>query len=198
LPLSATNDDYKILKPVKPIITCWNSFYSCFERAVKLQSAINAYANYHIADIKQRDKRAVRLGNKYTAAPPWMRSDGLTAADWAVITEYIHVLAPLKTATKRLKGHGKSGAFSSIAEIIPVFEVLLGRLKEQLQTYESVNHNEHKETPEDYLTINLRAAIIKARAYYTKLDDLPAYYAAMLLHPRYKLVCDGAWAHKLE
>jgi hypothetical protein len=75
---------------------------------------------------------------------------------------------------------------------------LLGRLKEQLQTYESVDHDEHKEAPEDYLAINLRAAIIKARAYYTKLDDSPAYYAATLLHPRYKLVCDGAWAHKPE
>jgi hypothetical protein len=115
LPLSATDDDHKILEPVKPVVTRWNSFYSCFERAVKLQSAVNAYANYHIADIKQRDERAVRLGNKYTVAPPWMRSDGLTAADWAVITEYIHVLVQLKTATKRLEGHGKSGAFGSIA-----------------------------------------------------------------------------------
>jgi hypothetical protein len=61
-----------------------------------------------------------------------MRLDRLTAADWAVITEYIHVLAPLKTAIKRLKGHGKSGAFGLIAEIILVFEVLLGRLEEQL------------------------------------------------------------------
>jgi hypothetical protein len=198
LPLSATEDDHKILEPVKPVVTRWNSFYSCFERAVKLQSAFNAYANYHIADIKQRDERAVRLGNKHTAAPPWMRSGGLTAADWAVITEYIHVLAPLKPATKRLGGHGKSGALSSIAEIIPVFEVLLSRLEEQLQTYESFNHDEYNEAPEDHLAINLRAAIIKARAYYTKLDDSPAYYAATILHPRYNHVCDGAWAHKPE
>jgi hypothetical protein len=64
-----------------------------------------------------------------------------------------------------------------------VSTVLLGRLKEQLQTYDSVYHDEHKEAPKDYLAINLRAAIIKARAYYTKLDDLPAYYAATILHP---------------
>jgi hypothetical protein len=75
---------------------------------------------------------------------------------------------------------------------------LLGRLEEQLQTYESVDHDEHKEAPEDHLAINLRAAIIKRRAYYTKLDDSPAYYAATILHPRYKHVCDGAWAHKPE
>ncbi|KAF1950566.1 hypothetical protein CC80DRAFT_519956 [Byssothecium circinans] len=48
LPASAIAEDYKILKPVKPIITRWNSYYSCFKRAVKLQPAITAYANYHI------------------------------------------------------------------------------------------------------------------------------------------------------
>jgi hypothetical protein len=38
----------KVLKPVKPIITRWNLYYLCFERAVQLQSAVNAYANSHI------------------------------------------------------------------------------------------------------------------------------------------------------
>jgi hypothetical protein len=50
-----------------------------------------------------------------------MRSDGLTGADWAVITEYIDILKPLKTATKRLEGRGKTGSFRAIAEIIPIF-----------------------------------------------------------------------------
>jgi hypothetical protein len=47
-------------------------------------------------------------------------TDGLTAADWVVVTEYIDVLKPLKSATKRLEGRGKSRHFGAIAEIIPV------------------------------------------------------------------------------
>jgi hypothetical protein len=43
-----------------------------------------------------------------------MQSDGLRAADWVVITEYMDVLKPLKTATERLERHGKSGGFGSI------------------------------------------------------------------------------------
>jgi hypothetical protein len=43
-----------------------------------------------------------------------MQSDSLGAADWAVITEYMDVLKPLKTATERLEGRGKSGGFGSI------------------------------------------------------------------------------------
>lgn len=198
LPIDATEDDRKILEPIKPVITRWNSFYSCFERAAKLQSAVNAYANHHINDTRQKDDRALRLGNKPPFAPPWMRSDGLTAADWAVITEYIDVLGPLKTATKRLEGHGKSGSFGSIAEIIPVFEVLLSKFEEKLQNYDAVDHCQHNEAPEDHLAINLRAALVKARSYYSKLDHSPAYYTATILHPRYKSFCDSVWAEKPE
>jgi hypothetical protein len=198
LPPNATENDHKILEPIKPDVTRWNLFYLCFERAAKLQYAVNAYANYHILDIKQKDERALRLNNKPPSAPPWMRSNGLTAADWAVITEYINVLAPLKTATKRLEGHGKSGGFGAIAEIIPVFEVLLSKFEDQLQNYESVDHDQHDETPEDHLAIKLRAAIVKACHYYSKLDLSPAYYAATILHPRYKSFCDSVWAEKPE
>ena len=132
LPPSATNNDRKVLEPIKPVVTRWNSFYSCFERAAKLQSAVNAYANYHILDFKQREERAARLGNKTPVGQPWMRSDGLTTDDWQVITEYINVLGPLKTATKRLEGHGETGSFGTIAEIILVFKVLLSKLELQL------------------------------------------------------------------
>ena len=56
-----------------------------------------------------------------------MRSDGLTAADWAVITEYVEVLRPLKTATERLEGRGSkqwrlNGRFGAIYEVIPTFK----------------------------------------------------------------------------
>ncbi|KAA8620701.1 Dimer-Tnp-hAT domain-containing protein [Pyrenophora tritici-repentis] len=107
-----------------------------------------------------------------------------------------HWLRPLKQATKRLEGRGKSGAFGAIAEVIPVFEYLLGVYEDRLQSYEDVIHDEHTESPEDHLAINLRAALVKAREYYNKLDLSPAYYAATILHPRYKSYLDAAWADK--
>jgi hypothetical protein len=212
LPPIAAGEERKILQPVKPVVTRWNSFYSCFERAAELQSAVNAYTNHHIQDFKAREERCALYGNKPPVGQLWMRSNGLTAADWQVITEYMNVLKPLKTATKRLEGRGKgndkdkdgkdgkakNGSFGAIAEIILVFEVLLARFEEQLQNYEAVDHNAHGEAPEDHLAINLRAALVKANAYYTKLDDSPAYYAATILHPRYKTFCDSAWAEKPE
>ncbi|KAI1671856.1 hypothetical protein L13192_02715 [Pyrenophora tritici-repentis] len=105
--------------------------------------------------------------------------DGLTGADWAVIIEYIDILKPLKTATKRLDGCGKSGSFGAIAEIISIFEYLLTYYEQRVKVYEAVNYNEHDESPKDHI-----------------LDDSPAYYAAIILHPMYKYYCDKAWVEK--
>ena len=67
--LSNADDDVKILQPVKPVVTRWNSYYSCFERAAKLQPAVNAYANYHISDAKLRVERTIEQGNKVLKTP---------------------------------------------------------------------------------------------------------------------------------
>jgi hypothetical protein len=53
-----------------------------------------------------------------------MRLDGLTATDWAVVTDYIEVLRPLKECTKRFKRRSEY-SFSAIAEVILTFEFLL-------------------------------------------------------------------------
>jgi hypothetical protein len=133
--------------------------------------------------------------NQLPSVFTWMRSDGLTAADWAVINEYIQVLQPLKEATKQLEACGKSGRFGAIYEVIPVFEAVLSVYEQLLKAYDNVDHNE-PDAPEDHLPINLRAAWAKANNYYAKLDDSPAYYAAVCLHPYYKHYCENSWRDK--
>ena len=54
-----------------------------------------------------------------------MRFNELLANDWQVIAEYMEVLKPLKIVTERLESHSKDGCFSTIYEVIPVFEQLL-------------------------------------------------------------------------
>ncbi|PZD22238.1 Dimer-Tnp-hAT domain containing protein, partial [Pyrenophora tritici-repentis] len=106
------------------------------------------------------------------------------------------VLKPLKTATERLEGRGKSGGSGSIAEVIPVFEYLLSYYEQRVNSYAAVDYNAHPEAPEDHLATNLRAAWAKADDYYSKLDDSPAYYAATILHPYYKHYLDKVWSDK--
>jgi hypothetical protein len=120
-----------------------------------------------------------------------VRSDGLTAADWAVINEYIQMLQPPKEATKRLEARSKSGRFGATYAVIPVFEAVLSVYEQLLKAYDNVNHDEAN-APRDYLPINLRAAWAKANNYYAKLNDSPAYYAAVCLHPYYKYYCENS------
>ena len=75
-----------------------------------------------------------------------------------MITEYIDALKPLKFATKRLEGRDGSSSFSNIAEIIPVFELILNYYEERVDVYADVDWNAHNEAPKDHLTINMRAA----------------------------------------
>jgi hypothetical protein len=79
-----------------------------------------------------------------------MRSSGLTAADWQVVNEYISVLQPLKEATKRLEGRGKSGRFGAIYEVIPVFEYLLDAFEEHVRPFEDVDYEQY-DAPKDHL-----------------------------------------------
>jgi hypothetical protein len=123
-----------------------------------------------------------------------MRSDGFTAADWAVVTEYMDVLKPLKAATKRLEGRGSGGNFGAIAKIIPVFEYISNHYEQHIKAYEAVDYNIHHEAPGDHLAINLRAAWAKSSEYYARLEDSLAYYAATILYLYYKTYRDVAWS----
>lgn len=79
-----------------------------------------------------------------------MRSGGLQAADWAVITEYQRCLHPLKIATKRLDVRSKhySSNFGAIHEVLPVFEYLLDQLEKLAEPYADVDFDVHEEALE--------------------------------------------------
>jgi hypothetical protein len=78
-----------------------------------------------------------------------------------------------------------------------VFEAFLGALENSARPYKHVNFDAHAEAPKDQLAIDLKAAWRKAKEYYSKLDDSPAYYAAVCLHPYYKSYCDNSWVDKV-
>jgi hypothetical protein len=189
--------DRKILEVVKPVVTRWNSYFSCFECAVTLQSAVNAYCQLHVTNTANAEVYAAASGNKEPDAQRWMRSSGLTAADWQTVNEYLAMLQLLKLASKRLEGRSTYKRFGSLAEVIPVFETILSSYEERVESYSGVNYDEPG-APEDHIAINLRAAWAKANEYFVKLDDSPAYYAATSLHPAYKHYCDNAWRDKPE
>ncbi|KAI1675945.1 hypothetical protein L13192_02692 [Pyrenophora tritici-repentis] len=188
--LLASNNDLpasarvKILRPIKPVVIRWNLYYNALERATYLKGGFDLYIEKHVSRVAYEERRGTK-----NDTPAWMRSGGLQAADWAVITKYQRCLELLKITTKRLEGRSKhySSNFGAIYEVIPVFEYVLDQLKKLAEPYANVVFNAHEEAPEDHLHINLRNAWLKAEEYYSKLDDSPVYYAATCLYPYYKL-----------
>jgi hypothetical protein len=58
----------RVLEPVKPVVTRWNSYYAAFRRATQLQAAYNSYAEHHISRVALNDRRAAQLNNKLSDA----------------------------------------------------------------------------------------------------------------------------------
>ena len=181
---------------MRHVVTRWNSYHDAFERAVQSSETFNLYASTHINRTARDNAYAHSRDTKLHNAASRMRSGGLKAADWAVITEYIDALKPLKKATKRPEARGKQGSFITIYEVVLVFDYVLGAYEAILGTYDHVDFSAYHEPPEDHLAINLKAAWRKVTAYYTKLDALPAYYNATCLYPYYKKYCSNSWCEK--
>jgi hypothetical protein len=148
--LLASNNDLpasarvKILRPIKPIVTRWNSYYNALERATYLKGGFDLYIERHVSRAAYEERRGAK-----NDTPAWMRSGGLQAADWAVITEYQRCLEPLKITTKRLEGRGKhhGSNFGAIHEVIPVFEYLLDQLEKLAKPFVDVVFDAHEEAP---------------------------------------------------
>ncbi|KAF1934615.1 hypothetical protein EJ02DRAFT_303935, partial [Clathrospora elynae] len=47
--------------------------------------------------------------------------------------------------------------------------------------------------PEDHLIVNINHAHQKLSKYYAKFDDMPVYYAAIVLHSHYKNYLEALW-----
>jgi hypothetical protein len=180
----------KLLELVKPVVTRWNSYLDFLERAVRLHEAIDAFVDYK-TDSATRARSTARARGQQAKdlAEPDVR--GLSAADWATVSQYIDILQPLKEATKRLEGRGSSG-YGALYEVYPTFEYLLAQFEQLAESFTAVDYNE-ADAPEDHLEINVTAAHTKLSKYYAKLEDSPAYYGATILHPYYKYYFVNSW-----
>ncbi|KAI1679452.1 Dimer-Tnp-hAT dimerization containing protein [Pyrenophora tritici-repentis] len=120
--LEASNNDLpaaarvKILQPIKLVVTRWNLYYSALKRATYLKSGFDLYIEKHVSRVAYEERRGTQ-----SDAPAWMRSGGLQAADWAVVTD----------------------SFRAIHEVLPMFEYLLDQLEKLAEPYADVKAEEY-------------------------------------------------------
>ncbi|CAE7205171.1 hypothetical protein PTTW11_09252 [Pyrenophora teres f. teres] len=181
---------------VKPVKTRWNSYFDTFVRAAELHGPINSYIEFKLKEHSAATAPLRRRKNReqLPAAQPrlYVREGGLSGKDWATITEYIQLLEPFAEATRLLEGRGRHGRHGAIWEVLVTFEWLLDQLEALKDRLKDVNY-EDPNAPEDHLVTHVNLAHSKLAEYYEKFDNAPVYYAATVLHPRYKNHLAALW-----
>ncbi|TKA59147.1 hypothetical protein B0A49_13257 [Cryomyces minteri] len=150
---------------------------------------------YYIEKLN-RERAACRAkGKRPPALPLFVEVGGLSSYDWDVVANYVTILQPLREAAKRLEARGATGRYGAIWEVIPTMNWLLQVFEEAKERVaEATTENyPNQEALEDHYSTNVNHGWKKLRKYFEKLDDTPAYYAAVTLHPHLKRVCINAW-----
>ncbi|KAK1914258.1 hypothetical protein P3342_007504 [Pyrenophora teres f. teres] len=157
---------------VKPVKTRWNSYFDTFVRAAELHGPIDSYIEFKLRSTvpQQHHYDAGRTASScLLRSRDYVREGGLSGKDWATITEYIQLLEPFAEATRLLEGRGRHGRHGAIWEVLVTFEWLLDQLEA------------------------LKDRLKDLAEYYEKFDNAPVYYAATVLHPRYKNHLAALW-----
>jgi hypothetical protein len=126
-------------------------------------------------------KRALKLRDQINVCTlkhrKELEKDLLTEEEWNQLEAIHNILRPFKRVTKRLEGRAEKGECGSLWEGLPALETLLSHVERSKTEYTCHKH----------LATSLNEAWIKLKQYYERMDESPAYAAALMLHPRHKL-----------
>jgi len=93
--------------------TRWNSSEAMMERGYRLRNPLDTMVQAEVTGWNQYKARRTDNGTKpmpkKSQKKPTIVDDKMSAEDWSVIAEYLAILKPLKTATKRLEGRPEEG-----------------------------------------------------------------------------------------
>ncbi len=171
--------------------TRWNSSEAMMDRGYRLRNALDSLVQAEETEWSQyvcrRTQNGTRPMPKKCRKRPAIVGDKMSADDWSVIAEYLAILRPLKTATKRLEGRPREGKFGATWEVLLTMEWLLKHLEE--------SKLRHERDEEPYLRIGCNLGWMKLDQYYSITDDTPAYLATLVLHPAFRWsTVESQWA----
>lgn len=193
---AAIGAQVNIKQLVQPVKTRWNSYLDTFVRATELHGPIDSYIEAKLQEHRLATAPTRRKRNRSQLPKQlprlFIREGGMSARDWATISEYVNLLEPFAEATRLLEGRGKHGRHGAIWEVLITFEWLLDQLEALKDRLKEVDYND-PDSPEDHLMTNVNLAHAKLSTYYAKFDDAPVYYVATVLHPHYKHHLEALW-----
>jgi hypothetical protein len=179
-------------KPLDVVIdntTRWLSQLYMIRRALQLREFyddfIYEFNKQWIRDNMKRDGKRLKASAKLPAVLE--EQNRLTTHDWNVLQAFAEILTDFESALRVIEGDGRqrvrkgheTRAYGNPWDTLLGFEFLMTRLetaRSQIQNYPEPEH----------FKININLGWQKLDEYYHMLDDCPAYYAALALHPAYR------------
>jgi hypothetical protein len=140
----------------------WNSTCDMIERSIKLRDALELY------QVAFKDDE-----NEPCA------DDSLTNDDWLELSDIQALLSPLKQASLYVQSNGKDCTHGSLFESLQTIDWLLTKLEELKQRYYP--------QPNTHFKACINLGWKKLDKYYSLSDSTPAYRAAVIIHPCFKM-----------
>jgi len=135
----------------------WNSTCDMLERAFKLQDAINLYQSHYATELED---------------------DQLSSDDWYELSRLKALLQPLKETSLALQSDGKVN-HGSLYESLTGIDYLMSKLEELKE--------QHIHLPSSHFKASINLGWKKLDKYYELSDLTPAYRAAIVVHPVFKM-----------
>ena len=164
--------------------TRWNSVYDEFCGLNILRAPFEDF----IISEQQRAKRLMKQPESQwpenqEASRNAIFKDSLTAEDWDILVQYEKLLKPCSVATMDLQGQPGDGKSCGLANVQQDIECIT---EELTAAYERYKHAPATSIEGQWhFSAQIKLALNKAQEYYNKIDESPAYLAAIVLHPKY-------------
>ncbi|KAF4988755.1 hypothetical protein FDECE_14929 [Fusarium decemcellulare] len=165
--------------------TRWLSQYYMIERAIKLQRYLKELIDITIGSSKKFPRSRQQLAEPPSLLLPCLKEANLLSdADWDALGWFKDILSKFESCLLRLEGDGQTwlrkrgikAQYGSIWQVAVAYKFLLTTLKKA-----KVKALDRPEP--SYYASCVNSAWVKLNKYYSKLDETPTYYAAMVLYP---------------
>jgi hypothetical protein len=160
----------------------WNASYLMIRRALELREALDLYANKLRVSVDSLDAETYE-------------HDYLTPQEWDALGLIKNQLEPLFYITKDLEGNAnlqdgaRKASHGALWEILPTFEFILSHfesLENQAKAGDFYNHSG--------IQSSITLAWNTTKKWYGKTDQSIAWFAGVVLHPRFKYAWfDDKW-----
>lgn len=156
--------------------TRWNSVYAELECALKVKNQFQEFLESEFTSHSQGRSDEDEYGISDV-----IKTDLLMRDDWEIIAQYKMLLEPCFDASRELEGRPGANLTVGLSNVMSNIECIVEELTIALMKYEHA--------PQDaiggefHFSTQIRLALDKAKTYYAKLDDSPAYLASAVLHP---------------